>query len=91
MRGQHPNSRKNLKPFRPGPDPRRCTTGSRSRIENRQARLQAFWHLLDSENLSDEEKEKLELAAVQAIYDGAIKGDPILLRRLFNLLLPVRL
>jgi hypothetical protein len=61
--------------------------GPRGRVKARQDRLSMLVHLLDSETLSDEDRARLESAASEAIFEGAIAGGPILARKLFNWLL----
>ncbi len=85
QRGQNPRSLANLKPFRPGPDPRRNVTGRNGKAElarKRERRFGALVAVLHSSALSDQEHEDLLHAIAQAfIMDGLI-GDAVTVRRI---------
>ena len=84
-RGENPRSLANLKPFRPGPDPRRNVTGRNGKAElarERERRFGALVAALHSSALSDQEHEDLLRAIAQAFIMDGLMGDPVTLRRI---------
>lgn len=83
--GRNPRSLANLRPFRPGFDPRRNVTGRNGKAElarERAERTAQFVELVRSPELSEETRGDLvEMLARQFIRDG-LEGDPVTVRRL---------
>jgi hypothetical protein len=74
--GGHPNSLRNLRPFRKGYDPRRCQRTPDDRpalgVRQRQTRFQAVCNLLVSDELPDDLRADLSLQLVREILNGAL-------------------
>ena len=84
-RGQNPHSLANLKPFKPGPDPRRNVTGRNGKAElarERERRFGALVSALHSSALTDREHEDLLRAIAQAFIIDGLMGDPVTFRRI---------
>jgi len=65
--------------------PRGCASGGgRSSVQQRQVRFQAVATVLISESLDPELREQALKPAALEIIEGAIAGDPVLLRRVFD-------
>ena len=86
-RGRNPRSLANLKPFRPGFDPRRNVTGRNGKAERAReqtARLGALIAALSGPALSDQEHEDLLMTIASAFIENGLVGDPVTVRRIVD-------